>query len=66
MLAAIDRWRKNMGGESRADAIRTLIRIGLVAGDVSLFKISGALDAPVKTEKKRASGPKWQFVVYNE
>jgi hypothetical protein len=42
MLTAIDRWRKKMG-MPRAEAIRTLIKIGLVARDVSLFDIAGAL-----------------------
>jgi metal-responsive CopG/Arc/MetJ family transcriptional regulator len=56
MLAAVDRWRKKMGGQSRADAIRTLIRIGLVAEDVSLSDIAGALDEPAPAKKRKPRG----------
>jgi metal-responsive CopG/Arc/MetJ family transcriptional regulator len=52
MLAAIDRWRKNMGDMGRAEAIRTLVRMGLVAKDVTLWEIASALESPKKRKKR--------------
>jgi uncharacterized protein len=53
MLAAIDRWRKNMGDMPRSEAIRTLVRIGLVAKDVTFADIAAATDRPSKPKKRR-------------
>lgn len=55
MLAAIDRWRADMGDMPRAEAIRTLIKMGLVThakGGVTLRDIATALDPP-KPKKRR-------------
>lgn len=55
MLAAIDRWRKNMGDMPRAEAIRMLVKMGLVARDVTFADIARALDPPKTAKTKRKS-----------
>lgn len=53
MLAAIDRWRKSMGDMPRAEAIRTLVKMGLVSKDVTFRDLARAFDEP---KKKRPGG----------
>jgi hypothetical protein len=53
MLAAIDRWRKNMGDISRAEANRMLVRIGLVDRDVTLREMATATASTRKSKKRR-------------
>lgn len=53
ILAAIDRWRKSMGDMPRAEAIRTLVRIGLVAKDVTFTDIAAATEPAKKPKKHR-------------